>query len=68
VSEERDEERGRLAGAGLRLARDVESRERARQRLGLYRRAALEARIGDTAGEGFRQVQSGEGKVRELLL
>ena len=68
VREEGDQERGGLAGAGLGLSRDVEARERPRQRLGLDRRAVLEARVGDAAGDGFRQVQSGEGKVRELLM
>ena len=68
VREERDQERRGLAGAGLRLPRDVEARERARQGLGLDRRAAFEARVGDAAGDGFGQVQSGEGKVGKLLL
>ena len=68
MREEGDQECGGLAGAGLGLARDVEARERARQGLGLDRRAALETRVGDAAGDGIRQVQAGEGKVRELLM
>ena len=68
VREECDQECGGLAGAGLGLARDVEARERTWQGLGLDRRAALETRVGDAAGDGFRQVQAGKGKVRELLM
>jgi hypothetical protein len=68
VREERDQESCGLAGAGLRLPCNVESRERARQRLRLDRGAALEARIGNAAGDGIRQVESGERKVGELLL
>ena len=54
---QRDQERRGLAGAGLRLARDVASRERDRQRLRLDRRAAFEAGFRDAAGEGFGKIQ-----------
>ena len=67
VGEEGDQECGRLAGAGLRLSRDVEPRKRLWQRGGLDRRASLEARVGDSTGDRFRQMQGGEGKVRKLL-
>ena len=62
-----DQEGGGLAGAGLGLAGDVESGQRARQRLGLDRRAALETSVGNAAGHGLGQVQGGKGKVGELL-
>jgi len=68
VRKECDQECGGLAGARLGLARDVEACERTWQGLGLDRCAALETRIGDAAGDGFRQVQAGKGKVRELLM
>ena len=68
VGEESDQERRGLSGAGLRLPGDVEAGERARQRLGLDRRTAFEARIGDAAGDGFGQVQSGEREVGKLML
>ena len=62
----RDQECRRLAGAGLGLARDVETGERAWQRLGLDPGAALEAGVGDAAGERLRQVQVGEGNIAEV--
>jgi hypothetical protein len=68
VREEGDQERGGLACPRLRLPRDVEAGERPRQGLGLDRRAPFEARVGDAAGYGFRQVKAGEGKVRKLLM
>ncbi len=67
VREQRDQEGRGLAGAGLRLARDVEAGERARQRLRLDRRASFEAGIGYSAGDGLGQVQAGEGEVGILL-
>ena len=63
----RDEECGGLAGAGLRLSCDVHARERARQRLRLDRGAALEAGIGDAAGERVRQVEVGKGYVGQVM-
>ena len=45
--EQRDQERGGLAGAGLRLAGDVAAGQRERQRLRLDRRAAREAGVAD---------------------
>ena len=68
MGEEGDQECGRLARAGLRLPCDIEPRKRLGQRRGLDRRASLEARVGDSTGDGFRQMQGCEGKVRELLL
>jgi hypothetical protein len=62
----RDEERGSLAGACLGLSRDVEARERARQRLGLDRGATLEAGVGDAAGERLRQVEVRKRNVAEV--
>ena len=53
----RNQERGGLAGTRLGLSRDVEAGERARQGLGLDRGAALEAGVGDAAGERLRQVE-----------
>ena len=57
---QRDQEGRRLAGAGLRLAGDVEAGERAGQRLGLDRRAALEAGVGDAARQRLGQVEVGK--------
>jgi hypothetical protein len=68
MGEEGDQECGRFARAGLRLPCDIEPRKRLGQRRGLDRRTSLEARIGDSTGDGFRQMQGCEGKVRELLL
>ena len=61
---QRDEERGRLAGARLRLAGDVEAGEGFRQRLGLDRCAAFESCVRDAAGKGLGQVQVGKGDFR----
>ena len=62
----RNQERGGLAGAGLGLSRDVEAGERARQGLGLDRGAALEAGVGDAAGERLRQVEVSKRNVAEV--
>ena len=51
VGENGDQERGGLAGAGLCLTRDIESRKRLWQSGSLDRRASLEARIGDSPGD-----------------
>jgi hypothetical protein len=64
----RDEECRGLARAGLRLSRDVEARERARQRLRLDPGAALEARVGDAAGEGLGQMKVGKGNFAEVCV
>ena len=53
----RDEERSGLARARLGLARHVAAGKCARQRLGLDRSAALEAGVGNSARQGFRQVE-----------
>ena len=53
VREDRDQERGGLAGARLRLSRDIEPRERPGQCRGLDRRAAFETGVGDAAGDRF---------------
>ena len=55
-----DEEGRRLARAGLGLAGDVVAGKRAGQRLGLDRRAALEARVGDAACQRLGQVKVGK--------
>ncbi len=66
--EHRDEERGGLAGAGLRLAGDVAAGERERQRQRLDRRAAREP-CGVQAGQDVgMQVETVEKDVGERLV
>jgi hypothetical protein len=60
MGEEGDQECGRFARAGLRLPRDIEPRKRLGQCHGLDRRASLKARVGDSTGDGFRQMQGCE--------
>ena len=55
--ERRDQESRGLARAGLRLSRNVASRERERQRRCLNGRALDEARVLDPAAHGVREVE-----------
>jgi hypothetical protein len=66
--ERRQQERGGLAGAGLRLASDILAGQRQGQCLGLDRRAVFEAGLVHPAQQGLRQVQSGEGLVGEMVI
>jgi hypothetical protein len=66
--EQREQERGGLAGAGLGLARDVAAGQRDRQRLRLDRGAAQEAGVVDGAEQGVVETEGGEGDVREMGL
>ena len=63
--QDRDEERERLAGAGLRLAGDVLVRERHRQRHRLDRRGAHEARLLEAGAQQRMQVEGVERDVGE---
>ena len=64
--EQCDQERGRLAGAGLRLARYVVSGEGLRQGLLLNRRTAGEAEFGQAPLHGFRDVQGFKSELTEM--
>ena len=64
--EQCDEERCRLARAGLRLARHVAAGERQGQGLRLNRRAAREAEFGNTPFHGFRDVERIECELTEM--
>ena len=64
--EQGDEKRRRLAGAGLRLARDVAAGERDRQGLRLNGRAAGVAKVGNTSLHGFRNIQGLERELTEM--
>jgi hypothetical protein len=59
--EEREAERGGLAGTGLGDARDVAAGEQRRDGLGLDRGRRLETEVGDRALEGLGQPEVGEG-------
>jgi hypothetical protein len=61
-----DEERGRFAGAGQGLARDIPAVQRNRQRLRLDGRAAREPQIGKAPGDGVGQVELIECVVAEV--
>ena len=64
--EQGDEERRRLAGAGLRLAGHVAAGERHGQGLRLNRRAAGIAEFGDAPLQGFGDVERIEGELTEM--
>ena len=64
--EQGDEERGRLAGAGLRLARDIAAGERQRQGLRLNRGAAGVAEFGDALLQGLGDVEGIERELTEM--
>ena len=64
--EQRNEKRGRLAGARLGLSRDVLAFERLRQGLRLDGRGMSEAGIGDAETQRLGQIERGEFEFREM--
>ena len=56
-----DQERGSLAGAGLRLAGDIPAGKRDRQRLGLDRSAVGEPGVVNALQDGRGQAEAVEG-------
>ncbi len=73
IGEHRDQEGGRLAGAGLGLAHHVAAEQRVHQRFGLDRGAVLEPFGVDGAHQRQRQIEiveppaAGHGRDRELI-
>ena len=63
---EGDEERRRLARAGLRLTRDVAAGERQGQGLRLNRRASGVTEFGDAPLHGFGDVEGIERELTEM--
>jgi len=64
----RDEKCGRLAGAGLCLARDIMLLERERQCAGLNGRTELEARVSNAGAHGLVKLQTVESEVAQMVI
>ena len=64
--EQRDEKGRCFTGAGLRLARNVATREGDRQRLRLNRRGSGKPLFGDTSLDGFGDIQGIKSKLTEM--
>jgi len=66
--EQRDQERGGLAGAGLRLSCNILARQRNRQSTRLHGCGADETRITDAASDFWNEIERIESELGKVCL